>query len=420
MNGPELHAAPAGDDDVVVVELVPHVPGTREAHPLREIAFRADAWLPSEIALLDEMFRRDCTFEEIAEALGRPIHGVADRAWRIGLRRQSRRAWNELEDQLLCREYGKQSAALLGQELGRSASSVYIRAAWLGLSNEAMPPWSPWEDAQLQEGYRQALPVAQIAALIGRTLCATNSRAHKLGIRHPHQPGDWSDAEMQRALELAEEGHRYLKIIELLAAEGFPRRSKNGFGQRIRILGYGRGWGRAWTIEEEDMVRRAYQTGASLVPLRALLCRTQSSIKWKAEQLGLQGTHEKTAGFRQGPVWTTEEEDFLRANYGVMKTRELAERLGRPRMGVLNRAWTMGLKHGYWRPYTQEELHAFRVAFDHGVAIADLAITLERHPMTVSKYATDKLGLHFGRRKRRKPPVTLAEILALQPEVLAA
>ena len=409
-----------GEDDIVVVELVPHIPAHREAHPLREITFRADAWLPVEIALLDEMFRRDCTFEEIAEALGRPLHGVADRAWRIGLRRQSRRAWTELEDQVLLRQYGVQSAAVLAQELGRSASSVYVRAAYLGLTSENMPPWSPWEDAQLREGYRQALPVAQVAALIGRTLSATNSRAHKLGIRHPHQPGDWTDNELQRALELAEEGHRYLAIMDMLAAEGFPRRSKSGFGQKIRKIGYGRGWGRSWTIEEEDMLCRAYATGASLVPLRALLCRSQGSIKWKAEMLGLRGTHKKTAGFRQGPLWTDAEEEFLRANYGVMKTRELAEQLGRPRMGVLNRAWSLGLKHGYWRPYTLDELRAFRVAFMHGIAIADLAIALDRHPMTVSKYATDKLGLHFGRRSRRKPPLTFAEILALEPEAVAA
>lgn len=418
MNAPAL-PADDGEEDIVIVELVPHVPSRHDKHPLREITFRADAWLPAEIALLDEMFRRDCTFAEIAEGLGRPVHGVADRAWRLGLRRSSRRAWTELEDQLLQRQYGSQSAAVLAQELGRSAGSVYIRAAYLGLTSEIMPPWSLWEDEQLREGYRQALPVAQVATLIGRTLPATNSRAHKLGIRHPHQPGDWSDEELQRALELAEEGHRYLVIVDLLATEGFPRRSKSGFGQKIRKIGYGRGWGRAWTMEEEDMVRRAYATGASLVPLRKLLRRSQHSIKWKAEMLGLQGTHEKTAGFRQGPVWTEAEEDFLRANYGVMKTRELAEKLGRPRMGVLNRAWTLGLKHGYWRPYTSDELRAYRIAYDHGIAVADLAIALDRHPMTVSKYATDKLGLHFGRRLRRKPPPTLAEILSLEPEAIA-
>lgn len=410
----------SGDLDFDIVELAPWVPDSWHTNPLFEVAFRSNAWLPREDALLRALFAADRPFDQIAAELGRGRAGVADRAWKLGLRRTSRQPWNDLEDQLLHERYGTVPAADLAQALGRSCSSIYVRAQLLGLSEKDLPRWSEWELAQLREGYAQALPVGIIAQLIGRTMSATGTRAYKMGLRHPHQPGDWTDAEVARALELAEVGHLYLTIREMLANEGFPSRSKNGFGQRIRKLGYGRGWGKPWLPEEEELLRHAYRTGASLTPIRTRLGRTSCSIRWKAKDLGLQGTHVKTAGFRQGPVWTKKEEDFLRDNYGKMPTRQLAEALNRPRMGVLNRAWHLGLKHGYWRPYTEDELRAYRLAYAHGIAIADLAIALDREAMTVSKYATDKLHLHFGRRRRMRPAPTLDQILQLERERDAA
>ena len=50
------------------------------------------------------------------------------------------------------------------------------------------------------------------------------------------------------------EGHRYMAIIEMLVSEGFPRRSKAGFNPRLRKLGYGRGWGRAWISDEDELL----------------------------------------------------------------------------------------------------------------------------------------------------------------------
>ncbi|MDR3408433.1 MAG: hypothetical protein P4L68_08045 [Methylovirgula sp.] len=402
------------DLDIDLVELVPCSPDADTVHPLREIAFRANAWLPDEDERLRDLFGKALPFDEIARVLGRPVSGVADRAWRLGLRRSTRLAWTDLEDAVLVGRYGSASCAVLAQELGRSCASIYARAQLLGLAELAESAWSAWEDAQLREGYRRALPPGLVGVLIGRSIAAVRSRASKLCIAHPDHPPGWSVSELDRALELAEQGHKYLAIIETLVAEGHPRRTKAGFGSRIRKLGYGRGWGRPWLPEEEQLLRQAYRTGASLTPLRTRLGRTPSSIRWKVKELGLQGTHEKTAGWRIAPIWTLQEEKFLRQHYGKMNTRELATAMGRPRMAVLNRAWTLGLKHGYWRPYTADELAAFRIAFANGIAIADLAIALDRHAMTVSKYATDKLGIHFGRRRRMKSALSLDQILELE------
>lgn len=409
-----MKPAAAFDLDVDIVELA-SCPPAAPAGPLREVAFRRDAWLPAEVERLRAMFAADETMDTIASALGRGRAGVADKALTLGLRRHSSRPWGELEDRMLVDRYGTVPAADLALELGRSCTSVYARAQLLELSEESSPPYNEWEDAQLRAGYARGLRADQVATLIGRTKVSVASRAWKLGLRTVFADEDWSQEEIDWLFELATEGHRYLAIIEMLVAKGFPRRTKAGLGPKLRQLGYRRGWGRRWLPEEDEAIRRAYADGASLTPLLERLGRTTCSIRWRVKELGLQGTHVMTAGFRQGPVWTSADEDLLRALYGKVPTRELAERLGRKKGGVLQRAFHLGLKHGYWRPYTADELRGFAVAFDHGLAIADLAIALERHPMTVSKYARDKLGLHFGRRRRSKPPLTLPQILALDP-----
>lgn len=395
-----------------VVELVPCVPAT-ESPALREVAFRANAWTGDEIAALHSLFAADQSFDDIAKTIGRPVAGVKDKALTLGLRRYSTRKWSELEDAYLCKNYGTVAAAMIAQELGRGCPAVYVRAQLLGLSETNPPPWTAWEDAQLRAGYEQAIPLNQIAALIGRPMAGTGSRASKLGLNHPCHPLDWSEEESARALELCAEGHRYLQVRRQLVAEGFPERSKIGFGQHVRLMGYGRGWGRKWLPEEDELLRKFYADGTSLTNLGTRLARSKGSLKWRAKYLKLQGTHKTPNGFRQGPDWSPEDDTFLRANYGKMKTRDLAAALGRPKGGVFNRAFHLKLKHGYWRHYTAAELRAIDIAFRHDIAIADLAIALGRHAMTVSKYCTDKRGLNFGRRRRVRPPLTLDQILAL-------
>lgn len=140
--------------------------------------------------------------------------------------------------------------------------------------------------------------------LIGRPASGIATVASRLGIRHANGPADWSDAEQQRALELAETGTRYAAIAERLAAEGFPHRSGRTIGQTLRRLGYGRGWGRPWLVEENDLIRQAYARGDSLAPLQIRLGRSRASIAHQAGVLGLHGTHTSPHGgapSRPGP-----------------------------------------------------------------------------------------------------------------------
>lgn len=393
---------PDNDDAVEIVELVPCVITETATRRVGEMPFRRDAWTPQETEQLKVMFAQDRSISEIAAIIGRGYAGIADRINMLGLRRHSTRSWSDLEDTILQRDYGRVATATIAAAIGRSCTATYARAALLGLSDPNPPAWTPWEDAQLAEGYRQGLPVASIAALIGRPLSGTASRASTLKLRHPAQPATWTPEETSRALALVSTGMRYGAAIDQLQREGFPRRSKAAFHPKIRALGYGRGWGRKWTAEEDALLIQCYQSGTSLTPLRTRLGRTNHSIRWRAGHLQLQGTHDNRNGFRGGPDWTADDIATLRAEYGKTPSADLARKLGRTKPAMFTRANMLGLVHGYIKPWSEKDLKALYGAYANGTSIADLALMLDRKPMSVSKYATQH-GLRFGRRRRLKP-----------------
>jgi hypothetical protein len=398
--------------DATVVELEPCPRPRTATPPLAEIAFRQNAWTPAETAQLVRLFAADIAIDEIAEALGRGRAGVAEKIAVLGLRRNSTRPWTDLEDEELARRYGSEATAAIASDFGRSCSAIYARGGLLGLSETNVAHWSDWEDRQLRAGYAKGVPLLQLAALIGRPISGLSGRAGALALTHANHPPDWSTGETNRALELASEGHRYSRIIVMMPGEGFPERSLSAFGQVVRKLGYGRGWGRAWTPNEDALLVRAYRSSMSLTPLRARLGRTACSIRWRAEYLGLRGTHANRNGWRAGPDWTEAQLRMLRAEYGKTPNDELAAKLGRTRAAMFTRANLLGLVHGYIRPFSEAELTALDVAYRHDIAIADLATALGRKDCSVSKFATNH-GLRFGRRPLRTPAPTLADILAL-------
>lgn len=407
--------------DVPIVELTP-CPPRRGAVPLIEMPFRSNAWLADEIARLKEMFAADEPVEAIAEELERGLHGVRDKIVKLGLRRNSKRPWNDFEDQLLLERYGTVPAADIALAIGRSCASVYVRAAMLDLTEGNPPAYSEWEDAQLRAGFERGIPVAEIAELIGRTPVSVRSRAYNLRIPHTAAHADWSQDETNRALELCETGMLYSQIRNVMVAEGFPARTKVGFGQHVRIMGYSRGWGRRWTPEEDDLLRRAYADGVSLAPLRERLSRSRTSIAWRAGELGLEGTHKNKAGWRTEPVWTPADLTRLVEAYGKVKTADLAAELGRTRASITTRANNLNLVHGWMRAFTADEDRAIEIAWRRGMSMVDLSDAMKRDPAVVGKHAA-RIGFRFsdparparGPRTLRnsRPKLSLADFLKL-------
>lgn len=405
--------------DVVELAPCPAPPPVRTGTTLREVAFRANGWLPDEIATLRTRFAADDDVRAIASALDRPLSGVQSKVAELGLRRNSLRAWTEMEDAYLAQTYGASATSTIAADLGRSPGAIYARAGLLGLT-EGNPPYSEWELAQIRAGYAQGVPVAQLAVLIGRPTSGLATVASRLGLHHAKAPADWSADEQHRVLALAEEGWPYRDIAPRLATEGSPVRTAVAVGQALRKLGYGRGWGRTWLDEEDALLRLAYATGGSLTPLQQRLGRSQHSIRWRAGELKLRGTHARPNGWRTEPDWSEEEIAILTRDYGRMPTPALARRLGRTKGAVFNKAFSLELVHGYGRQFSVDEDRAIALARDHGVSLTDLSHALGRDVAVVSKHAI-RLGLPFSTRpvraprgpRRNRPAWTLADILAL-------
>lgn len=406
-----------------VVELQPVAGGALPplpAAPLAEMPFRRDAWLPQDIARLKALFASDTAVSDIAEALGRGVVAVRTKVWELGLRRHSARPWTDLDDEYLVQHYATLPTADVAALLARSCSAVYARAGKLGLTTGNPPRWSDWEVAQLRAGYGQGIPVAQLALLIGRPACSLASKASLLGIRHANDDPDWTDAERAECLRLAETGMLYSKIVGALADTGFPRRSKQAIDQYLMKAGYKRGWGRPWTAEEEDSLRAAYARNDSIRQWAFRNARTVSSVRWKAGDLGLQGTHANKQGFC-GETWTEAELAVLRAEYGRTRTAELAKRFGRSHLAVCLRANVLGLEHGFMRPFSPDEDRAFHIAFhSRDITFGDLAAVMGRDVAVIGRHAK-RLGLKFSERPYPPPRTprksrrtwTLVDILAL-------
>lgn len=409
--------------DFAIVELVSCAPGPAERPiaPVAEITFRVDAWLPHQLATLRKMFFGDESFAAIGAALSRSEAAVGSKVYELGLRRNSARPWTEDEDALLIRDYAHQTASELAARLGRSSSAVYAHARLLELTEGAAPRYSEWEDAQIRAGYRDGTPIATIAAITGRPGSGITSRAHDLGLRHANHAPDWTDAQIARALALAETGMIYRRIGAQLGAEGMTPRSKVGVERILHALGYRRGWGRPWLGEEDALLRQFYERGQSLTPLIYRLARSRHSIRWRSQALGLQGTHPNPNGFRSEPDWTEDQLALLAAEYGKTPTPVLAAKLGRKKAAVYCKANLLGLVHGYLRPFTDDEERAIRIAYDRGISLTDLAAALARDIAVVSKHAKRHMDLHFSARPTKAPrgprgnraPVTLASLLAL-------
>ena len=410
-----------------VVELVPcPMLSVPDAHldtadtPLREVAYRGDAWLPEEVDRLRAGFLADEDLQGIAGALDRTLGAVRTKVAELGLRRDSSRPWAVLEDEHLARHYGVQATSTVASDLGRTCAAVYARAGVLGLTEGNPPPYTRWEVAQIRAGYDWGIPVARLAVIVGRPASGIASLASKLGIRHRNGPVGWTGEEQGRALAWAETDIPYKVVADKLHDEGFPRREGRAVGQALRKLGYGRGWGRPWLPEEKDLLRHFYAHSLCLTPLRTRLDRSREAIAHQAKELELQGTHARPNGWRTEPAWTLLDLALLRRDYGQVPTKELAKRLNRKKGGIYNKAWALGLEHGWMRAFTSDEERAIRLAREHGVSVTDLSRALDRDVAVVSKHAV-RMGIPFATRtvkaprgpRRNRPAVTLASLLAL-------
>jgi hypothetical protein len=169
----------------------------------------------------------------------------------------------------------------------------------------------------------------------------------------------------------------------------------------------------AWTADEDDRLRTAYDKGERIDLVAEELGRTEKAAYSRAAKIGLTHPRDIKGGFVTKPTWSAAEDQLLRELYGEIPTRELPARISRSLRSIYSRAFELDLKHGYVRQWTRTERAALRIAHARGLAVADLAHALGRKAFSVSKYATNH-GLSFGRRPLLARPIALETLLALE------
>lgn len=310
--------------------------------------------------------------------------------------------------------------------------------------------WTPERVAEMHRLWGEMVSITRIARHFGTTESAVIGKSHRLrlpprdraivkaasaaarGVKlaapvlsavPPKTRGGappkrrWSPAEDAAALAAARLGMEYPAIARALAAQGYPQRTAPGVCQRVKALGYVRGWGRTWTAADDQRVRDGYQAGETLAAIGASLGRTAKAAQARAGVLGLHGSHPRPAGWRQ-ETWAAEDEADLRSTYGLEPARTIAARLGRSAQAVWQRASMLGLLSNRHRPWTPDDLAAIRAAHANGTSIMDLADALGRDPSVVSRQARRRMGLRFnvrpkpGGRRADRAPVDVPKLVA--------
>ncbi|MBS1911014.1 MAG: HTH domain-containing protein [Bacteroidetes bacterium] len=129
--------------------------------------------------------------------------------------------------------------------------------------------------------------------------------------------------------------------------------------------------------------------------LAALLPATSETVA-PAPAARSSGSRQKRPGslpaLPKAPFWTADEDAFLRKHYPREGARYVAEKLGRPKGGVNERAAALGIRSLAIRPWTHKEEALLRLQYQKLTA-SQLAKRLNRSEQSV-RHRIRKLGLN--------------------------
>lgn len=257
--------------------------------------------------------------------------------------------WTQSEDNYLREAFRTVDIGEIARHLRRTQSAVYQRALnTLQLERiihrSRGPRWDARDEELLKQSYGKT-PTKQLAAALGRSTPSVHARASLLRFartttRRPNIP--WTEVD-ERSL-LANYGRSTLTEIASML-----NRTPVAVRQRL----YKPRWGvkprvrhrSVWSTRDDELLRANYNR----IPARSLareLNRTVPSVVNRAHTLGL--TRHVDMGPRR--VWTKSEDELLRSEYGKSRPAEIAKRLGRTRPSVYHRAKFLGFAVGRSSP----------------------------------------------------------------------
>ena len=131
--------------------------------------------------------------KQLAEALGRTVNTVQDRACKLGLTRQHTpsKRWSKKEEEFLRQQVGRMTKEELARKLGRSYNSVAGKIQMMGLSGSRSAGgrggkgkvWSGEEEDLLRQKYATE-SIEELARLLGRSVNSIRGKIRMMGLHN--------------------------------------------------------------------------------------------------------------------------------------------------------------------------------------------------------------------------------------------
>ncbi|HSW56500.1 MAG TPA: hypothetical protein VLH59_15560 [Ignavibacteriaceae bacterium] len=359
-------------------------------------------WTDKEILFLKKYYPTKGS-KYVAVSLGRTRSSVSHQTARLGLSGTGFlpfRPYSPQEIIFIKKNYPLRGAEYVAEKLGRSPSSIYVKANQLRVERQSVYSWSIYDINYLKKWYNKKRP-SQIARHLGRTTSAVVSRASMLGLA-TYKIQRWTKYE-EDFLIINFRRMTYKEIALHL------KRSRPSVQQKCVRLKLKKKNLRRWKPQEKRLLSLLYGK-ITRAELAKRLNRTTTSIGGYAK------FRNKTKKY--APAFTEKEKKFIVNNYLKMTNREIAQKLNRTYMGIFRMAAKLGLNHnpekmklrpeGYAPFFTDEEKEFIRKNY-FKMTNKELAKKLKRLTFDgIRKYAS-RIGL-TGNPEKRKYPRTHAYV----------
>lgn len=314
---------------------------------------RTRHWSEKDIALLRRLYPKKM-LSEIAKEMGRTEKSVRSKAKKLKLHetevsKYKRDAlWTAEQDKRLRKLYGTMTYEEMAPLIGRDKDSLSRRAIKLGLAPKKGSPkieprlWTEKEDRLMRQHYRRKT-VKEIAGMLGRSTNSVQKRAQDLNIAGARNtqgaPRKWAPEEDR----IVRRHHKRLTPEEIAEKLG---RTPGAVTARIKTLKLGpppkkrEHDHRPWLPEEEDLLRKEYGKVRGR-DLAGKLGRSVRAIRVRALHLGLAESRPRSSPIQP---WTAKEDKLLRKLYGTLTYDEIAERMDRTLLSVQGRVRVLGIQ----------------------------------------------------------------------------
>lgn len=281
------------------------------------------------------------------------------------------------------------------------------------------------DELRILEQYYPVEGIAVASRLPGRTFCAVRSTANQRGIKSGLLPRKWTQEEWQRMDEnshlLPEElaalfpGRTQKAVIKALesvkrksrlrAARKKQAESPSASGVRSHLSQADSAKTAenddnrclAWTSHDLAFVAANYGV-MKTAELAKRLWRTVASVR----NAGCRLSREKNGNDSAKPSemhrnhraeWSKRELQFVKKHYGVMKTTEIAEKLGRSVVSVRLTALNQGCGKYSLVSWTEAEEDVIRTEYARGTRVADIVALLPGRTRDAIVLRARKMGI---------------------------